>query len=59
MKRICRKRLTTSSRRQQLTCEEMLRHARIVTDPQKMAYLNAEAKKRRAIFDITANSVRT
>jgi hypothetical protein len=59
MKRMCRQRLTTTSRRRLLTCEEILRHARIVTDPEKLAYLNAEAKKRRANFDIAANSVRT
>jgi hypothetical protein len=58
MKRMCRKRLITSWRRRQLTCEEILRHARIVTDPEKLAHLNAEAKKRRANFDIAANSVR-
>jgi hypothetical protein len=48
MKRMCQQRLTSSWRRRQLTSEELLRHARIVTDPEKLAYLNAEAKKQRA-----------
>jgi hypothetical protein len=58
MKRMCRQQLTPSWRRRQLTCEELLRHVRIVTDPEKLAYLNAEAKRRRTISDTTTNSVR-
>jgi hypothetical protein len=51
MRRICRRRLGPSWRRQRAS-EELLRHLRIVTDPAKLAYLYAEAKRRRANADV-------
>jgi hypothetical protein len=48
MKRMCRNPITPSWRRRQLTSADLLRHARIVTDPEKLAYLNAEVAKQRA-----------
>ena len=47
MKRMCRHWLP-SWRRRQVSSAELLRHASIVTDPEKLAYLNAEVEKRRA-----------
>jgi hypothetical protein len=48
MKRMCRELITPSWRRRHLSSADPLRHARIVTDPEKLAYLNAEVEKRRA-----------
>jgi hypothetical protein len=48
MKRICREPMTPSWRRRHLSSADLLRHARIVTDPEKLAYLNAEVERRRA-----------
>jgi hypothetical protein len=48
MKRMCRELITPSCRRRQLSSADPLRHARIVTDPEKLAYLTAEVEKRRA-----------
>jgi hypothetical protein len=52
MRRICRQRLGPSWRRRQQAGEELLHHVRIVTDPAKLAYLCAEAKRRRANADV-------
>ena len=41
MKQMCRE-ITSSLRRRQLAVTELLRHARIVTDPKTLARLNAE-----------------
>jgi hypothetical protein len=46
MKRLCRKFLVPSWRRRRFDCGELLRHIRIVTDPKKLAYLNAEVERR-------------
>jgi hypothetical protein len=48
MKRLCRELITPSWRRRHLSSADPLRHARIVTDPEKLAYLTAEVEKRRA-----------
>ena len=48
MNRTCRKSLTSSWRRRQASIANLLRHARIVTDPKKLAYLKAEARKQNA-----------
>jgi hypothetical protein len=48
MNQMCRHRLTPSRRKRQLSSAEILRHARIVTDPEKLAYLKAEVEKRNA-----------
>ena len=45
-KRMCRELLTPSWRRRQFECAELLRHVRVVTDPKKLAYLNAEVERR-------------
>jgi hypothetical protein len=46
MNRMCRKFLPSWLRRQ-WDVAELLRHAKIVTDPETLAYLKAEAGKRR------------
>jgi len=46
MKRRCRELLTPSRRRRKFECAELLRHVRVVTDPEKLAYLNAEVERR-------------
>jgi hypothetical protein len=48
MKRMCRELITPSWRRRHLSSADPLRHARIVTDPEKLAYLNAEVEKQKA-----------
>jgi hypothetical protein len=45
---MCRKVSAPAWRRRQLAMTEVLRHARVVRDPNKLAYLNAEAAKRKA-----------
>jgi hypothetical protein len=40
-RRICRQMSRFSSRRRQLAIAELLRHARVISDPQKLAALNA------------------
>jgi hypothetical protein len=52
MRRMCRWRLGSSWRKRQRASEELLRQVRIVTDPAKLAYLYAEAKRRRSIADV-------
>jgi hypothetical protein len=44
MKQMCRE-ITSSLRRRQLAVTELLRHARIVTDPKTLARLNAEVAR--------------
>ena len=46
MKQTCRE-MTSSLRRRQLAVTELLRHARIVTDPKTLAYLDAEVARRK------------
>jgi hypothetical protein len=46
MKRVCRKIGTTTWRRRQLAMTELVRNARVVTDPNKLACLKAEAARR-------------
>ncbi|MFY9842404.1 MAG: hypothetical protein WA718_12375 [Terriglobales bacterium] len=45
MKHICHELFVSSTRRRQLAVTELLRRARIVTDPKKLADLNAQAEK--------------
>jgi len=47
MKQTCRE-MTSSLRRRQLAVTELLRHARIVTDPKTLAFLDAEVARRNA-----------
>ena len=47
MKHMCRRFLAPSRRRRQLTWRELFPHARIVTDPKKLALLNAEVAERK------------
>ena len=47
MKQTCRE-MTSSLRRRQLAVTELLRHARVVTDPKMLAYLDAEVARRNA-----------
>ena len=44
---MCRE-MTSSLGRRQLAVTELLRHARIVTDPKTLAFLNAEVARRNA-----------
>jgi len=44
MRQICRQ-AANSWRRRQLAMTELLRQARIVTDPNRLAHLSAEAEK--------------
>jgi hypothetical protein len=44
MKQTCRE-MSSSLRRRQLAVTELLRHARIVTDPKTLARLNAEVAR--------------
>ena len=46
MKHRCRK-IRSVMRRRQVVVAELLRHARIVTDPEKLAGLNAEVARRK------------
>ncbi len=48
MQRMCRKVSAPAWRRRQLAMTEVLRRARVVRDPSKLAYLNAEVAKRKA-----------
>jgi hypothetical protein len=48
MQRMCRKVSAPAWRRRQLAMTEVLRHARVVRDPNKLAYLNTEVAKRKA-----------
>jgi hypothetical protein len=48
MKRLCHETATQTWRRRQLAVTELLRHAKIVTDPITMEYLNAQVALRRA-----------
>jgi hypothetical protein len=52
MRRICRRRLGSCWRRRQRASAELLGRVRIVTDPAKLAYLHAEAKRRRANAEV-------
>ncbi len=48
MRRLCHVRMTQTWRRRQLAVTELLRHAKIVTDPITLEYLNAQVALRRA-----------
>ena len=48
MQRMCRKISASAWRRRQFAMTEVLRHARVVRDPNKLAYLNTEVAKRKA-----------
>jgi hypothetical protein len=48
MQRLCRKLTAPIWRRRQLAVTELLRRARVVTDPKKLAWLNATVATGRA-----------
>jgi len=48
MKGTCRKMMTQTWRGRQLAVTDLLRHAKIVTDPNTLEYLNAQVAPRRA-----------
>ncbi len=48
MKRLCHETATQTWRRRQLAVTELLRHAKIVTDPITLEYLNAQVALRRS-----------
>lgn len=48
MKRMCRETARPAWNRRQLAMTELLRHARVVTDPNRLACLNAKVAKRKA-----------
>jgi hypothetical protein len=47
MQRMCRKIAAPIWRRRQLAMTELLRHARVVTDPNKLDFLTAEVARRK------------
>lgn len=47
VKRRCRETIGFSSRRRERVWTALFRHARIITDPKKLAQLNAEVEKRK------------
>lgn len=47
MKRACRRIATTTWRSRQLAVTELLHNAKVVTDPNKLAYLKAEVARRK------------
>jgi hypothetical protein len=51
MKRMCRRIATTNWRRRQLAVTELLRNARVVTDPIKIASLNAKVARGKTASD--------
>jgi hypothetical protein len=48
MKNMCRSMTASTWRTRQLAVTELLRHATVVTDPTRLAYLNAEVAKNKA-----------
>ena len=48
MRRMCRETMTQTWRRRQLAISDLLRHAKIVTDPNILQHLSAKAAKRNA-----------
>src|SRR5271155_2784988 len=48
MKRMCNEAMTQTWRKRQLAVTDLLRHAKIVTDPNTLEYLNAQVAPRRA-----------
>jgi hypothetical protein len=48
MKRMCRGTITQTWHRRQLAVMDLLRRAKIVTDPNKLEYLNARVAERKA-----------
>jgi len=49
MKRMCRETVAQEGSKQQLALTELLHHARIVTDPERLEYLKARVLKRKTI----------
>ena len=58
MKRRCHETMTQTWRRRQLAVTELLRHAKIVTDPITLEYLNAQVVLRRARVEGDAQRAR-
>lgn len=58
MRRMCRCSLGSFRRRRGFANEELVRRIRIVTDPAKLAYLHAEARKLCAKEDSSPVSIR-
>jgi hypothetical protein len=52
MNRICRTTVTHTWRRRQLAISDLLRHAKIVTDPNTLQHLNAQVAKRDAAIKV-------
>jgi len=48
MKRMCREPVMEAWSRRQLAVTALLRHAKVVKDPRKLEYLNAQLAKRKA-----------
>jgi len=58
MKRMCREIAGPTWRARQLAARELLRHATIVTDPGRLAYLNAKVVRQKARTEIDGLRVR-
>ena len=54
MQRMCRKTAAPNWRKRQLEVTELLRHASVVTDPNKLACLKAEVARRKATTESDA-----
>lgn len=48
MKRMCHETMTQTWRRRQLAVTDLLRHAKVVTDPNTLKYLGAQIARRKA-----------
>jgi hypothetical protein len=51
MTRMCRETMMPTWRRRQLAISDLLRHAKIVTDPHTLEHLNAQVAKREAAVE--------
>jgi hypothetical protein len=51
MNRLCHETVTQTWRRRQLAISDLLRHAKIVTDPRTLEHLNAQVAKRESAIE--------
>jgi hypothetical protein len=58
MKRLCHEMMTATWRRRQLAVTDLLRHAKIVTDPLTLEYLDAQVALRRARAEADSRGAR-
>ena len=51
MNRMCHETMTQTWRRRQLAISDLLRHAKVVTDPRTLEHLNAQVAKRESAIE--------